>query len=113
MSDEATSLSAFARQHRITLEQAEELFAGTGPGLLEFDEALYLEENPYVRRSIANGEFKSALLSYSCMDALKTEAAGRNCQMLSRTGLKARSHRARCANASTAIPSSSPSKVWE
>jgi SAM-dependent methyltransferase len=64
MSDEPTSLSAFARQHRITVEQAEELLAGTGPGLLEFDETLYLEENPDVRRSIANGEFNSALHFY-------------------------------------------------
>jgi ubiquinone/menaquinone biosynthesis C-methylase UbiE len=40
------------------------LLAGTGPGLLDFDEALYLEENPDVRRSIANGEFNSALHFY-------------------------------------------------
>src|SRR3954447_19745891 len=64
MTDEPTSLSAFARQHRISVGQAEELLAGTGPGLLDFDEALYLEENPDVRRSIANGEFNSALHFY-------------------------------------------------
>jgi ubiquinone/menaquinone biosynthesis C-methylase UbiE len=64
MNDEPAFLSAFARRHRISLEQAEELLAGTGPGLLEFDEALYLDENPDVRRSIANGEFNSALHFY-------------------------------------------------
>ena len=55
------SLPAFASRHRVTVEQAEELIASVGPAILEFDEALYLEENPDVRRSIANGEFNSAL----------------------------------------------------
>jgi SAM-dependent methyltransferase len=64
MNDDPTSLAAFARQHRITLEQAQELIAGIGPAILDFDEALYLEENPDVQRSIENGEFNSALHFY-------------------------------------------------
>jgi SAM-dependent methyltransferase len=64
MSDDISSLSAFASRHRITVEQAEELLGAVGPAVLEFDEALYLEENPDVRRCVANGEFNSALHFY-------------------------------------------------
>ncbi|MBV8847969.1 MAG: class I SAM-dependent methyltransferase [Methylobacteriaceae bacterium] len=58
------ALTAFASRHRITVEEAQELFTSIGPAILDFDEALYLEENPDVRRSIANGEFNSALHFY-------------------------------------------------
>jgi SAM-dependent methyltransferase len=58
------SLADFARRHRVTMEQAEELFAAAGPAILEFDEELYLEENPDVRRSVENKEFTSALHFY-------------------------------------------------
>jgi ubiquinone/menaquinone biosynthesis C-methylase UbiE len=61
---ENRSLPAFASRHRITVEQAEELVASLGPAILGFDEALYLDENADVRRSIANGEFNSALHFY-------------------------------------------------
>jgi SAM-dependent methyltransferase len=61
MAEPSMSLTEFARQHRITPEQAEELFASSGPAIFEFDETLYLEENPDVRRSLQNGEFNSAL----------------------------------------------------
>ena len=57
----SSSLSVFAARHRISVEQAQELIASVGPVILEFDEALYLDENPDVRRSVANGEFNSAL----------------------------------------------------
>jgi SAM-dependent methyltransferase len=61
MADPPVPLADFARQHRISAEQAEELFALAGPAIFEFDEALYLDENPDVRRSVDNGEFTSAL----------------------------------------------------
>jgi SAM-dependent methyltransferase len=61
MADPSVTLVEFARRHRITPEQAQELFAAAGPAIFDFDEALYLDENPDVRRSIGNGEFTSAL----------------------------------------------------
>ena len=61
MADPSVTLVEFARRHRITAEQAEELLAASGPAIFDFDEALYLEENPDVRRSVENEEFKSAL----------------------------------------------------
>jgi SAM-dependent methyltransferase len=61
MADPSVTLVEFARQHRITPEQAQELFASAGPAIFGFDESLYLDENPDVRRSIGNGEFTSAL----------------------------------------------------
>jgi SAM-dependent methyltransferase len=64
MENPTASLAEFARRHRIAAEQAEELVAAIGPAIYEFDEALYLEENPDVRRSLANGEFNSALHFY-------------------------------------------------
>jgi SAM-dependent methyltransferase len=64
MADPPVSLEDFAHQHRISREEAGELLAATGPAIFGFDEALYLDENPDVRRSIANGEFKSALHFY-------------------------------------------------
>jgi ubiquinone/menaquinone biosynthesis C-methylase UbiE len=57
----SSSVSAFATRHRISVEEAEELIASVGPAILEFDEALYLDENPDVRRSLEKGEFNSAL----------------------------------------------------
>ncbi|MEA2841522.1 MAG: hypothetical protein QOF41_2852 [Methylobacteriaceae bacterium] len=61
MADPSMTLVEFARQHRITPEQAQELVASAGPAIFGFDEALYLDENPDVRRSVGNGEFTSAL----------------------------------------------------
>jgi SAM-dependent methyltransferase len=64
MTNEPVLLEEFARRHRIAPEQAQELLASIGPGILDFDEALYLEENPDVQRSLGNGEFTSALHFY-------------------------------------------------
>ncbi|GAC1329596.1 MAG: hypothetical protein NVSMB26_06040 [Beijerinckiaceae bacterium] len=51
----------FARKHKITEQQAAVLIETVGPGIFDFDEALYIEENPDVRQSLAYGEFASAM----------------------------------------------------
>jgi SAM-dependent methyltransferase len=64
MTNEPAGLTEFARRHRVTPEQAQDLLDSVGPAILDFDEALYLEENPDVQRSLGNGEFNSALHFY-------------------------------------------------
>ena len=105
MNDKIHSLCAFAQQHRITLEQAQELVAAGGPAIFDFDEALYLEENPDVARSLANGEFNSALHFYFLHGRYENRSGGPEGETPPEIKFKGPTHRGRCASACMGTPS--------
>ncbi len=61
MTSDSMSTAEFAKRHRITEEQLQVLIQSVGPGIFDFDELLYAEENPDVKQSLAYGEFASAM----------------------------------------------------